>query len=73
MGVSMLKDMLDKAFENKPVAEVAKASPAALQGISDAGAEALKKHLGISSIEDLATNKYVLWAQAITTLATMNK
>lgn len=65
----MLKDMLDKDFETKPLQEVVKASPAALQGISEAGAEALKKALGISSIEDMASNKYFLWAQAITTIS----
>lgn len=65
----MLTEMLDKEFETKPVKDVIKASPSALQGISDAGAEALKKYLGISSIEDMATNKFFLWAQAMTTIA----
>ncbi|MBF0375464.1 MAG: hypothetical protein HQL39_18890 [Alphaproteobacteria bacterium] len=69
----MLEQMLDKEFETKPVKEVIKASPAALQGISDAGAEALKKYLGISSIEDMASNKYFLWAQAMTTVASTIK
>ncbi|MCU1389069.1 MAG: hypothetical protein JWL72_2407, partial [Ilumatobacteraceae bacterium] len=33
-----------------------------------ADGEALAKALNIKTIGDLATNKYVLWAQAITTL-----
>lgn len=41
---------------------------AALAGVSDADAEALQKAFGIKTTGDLATNKYVLWAQAITTL-----
>lgn len=69
----MLTEMLDKDFENKPIKEVVKASPAALQGISDAGAEALKKYLGISTIEDMATNKFFMWAQAMTTIASRAK
>jgi hypothetical protein len=41
----------------------------ALQGVSEADAAALKSALGISTIRDLATNKFVLWAQAINNLA----
>lgn len=65
----MLANMLDKEFETKPVTEVIKASPAALQGISDTGAEALQKYLGIKTIEDMASNKFFLWAQAMTTIS----
>jgi hypothetical protein len=60
---------LDKAFEQQSFAELAKAPVSALAGVSDADAEALKKALGIKTIADLATNKYVLWAQAINTLS----
>jgi hypothetical protein len=60
---------LDKAYENKEFAELAKAPVDALAGISEADAAALKSALGISTIADLATSKYVLWAQAITTLS----
>ncbi len=60
---------LDKAFEEQSFADLAKAPISALAGVSDADAEALKKALGIKTIADLATNKYVLWAQAINTLA----
>ena len=60
---------LDKAFEGMEFAALAKAPVSALAGVSDADAAALKKALGITSVRDLATNKYVLWAQAITTLS----
>lgn len=59
---------LDKAFEQHEFADLVKAPVSALAGVSDGDAEALKAALGISTIGDLATNKYVLWAQAITTL-----
>ena len=60
---------LDKAYEQQSFAELVKAPVAALQGVSDADGEALAKALGIKTIGDLATNKFVLWAQAINTLA----
>ena len=60
---------LDKAYEQMDFAELAKSPVEALAGVSAADAEALAKALGIKTIADLATNKYVLWAQAITTLS----
>ena len=60
---------LDKAYEQMNFDELAKAPVDALAGISAADAEALATSLGIKTIADLATNKYVLWAQAITTLS----
>ena len=59
---------LDKAFETMEFSDLVKAPVSALEGVSDADGEALQKALGIKTIGDLATNKYVLWAQAITTL-----
>jgi hypothetical protein len=41
----------------------------ALQGVSQADEDALKAALNIKTIRDLAENKFVLWAQAITNLA----
>ena len=64
-----ISKFMDKAFEQKSFAELAKAPISALAGVSDADADALAKALGIKTIADLATNKYVLWAQAITTLS----
>lgn len=60
---------LDKAYEDKPVEELAKAPVAALQGVSDADASALEKAFGIKTIHDLGTNKFFRWAQGISALA----
>lgn len=56
---------VDKAYESKEFAELADAPVDALQGLSAADAEALNKALNIKTIRDLATNKFVLCAQAI--------
>jgi hypothetical protein len=64
-----ISSILDKSFESKEFAELADAPVSALQGVSEADAAALKSALGISTIRDLATNKFVLWAQAINNLA----
>lgn len=64
-----IETKVDKAYEGKPVEELAKAPVAALQGISDAKAALLQEALGVKTIADLGTNKYVLWAQAIAKLA----
>lgn len=60
---------VDKAYEGQDFAALAAAPVAALQGVSDRMAEHLGEALGIKTIGDLATNKYVLWAQAIETLS----
>ncbi|MGQ0847495.1 MAG: hypothetical protein ACT4QF_25540 [Sporichthyaceae bacterium] len=64
-----IADKVDKAYEGKSVFDLANAPVDALQGISPAKAAALKEALGVSTIRDLGTNKYVLWAQAIAKLA----
>ena len=61
--------ILDKAYEDKDFKELAAAPVSALQGVSDGDAEHLKEAFGIETIRDLATNKFVLWAQAINVLA----
>jgi len=61
--------MLDKAYEGKEFSELATSPVAALQGVSDSDAEHLKAAFGITTIRDLATNKFVLWAQAINVLS----
>lgn len=60
---------LDKAFESLEFSELVKAPVSALQGVSEADGEALANALGIKTIGDLATNKFVRWAQAIHTLS----
>jgi hypothetical protein len=61
--------ILDKAYEDKDFAELAKAPVSALQGVSESDAEHLKAAFGIDTIRELATNKFVLWAQAINVLS----
>ena len=68
-----LEAALDKAFENKPLADILAASPSALAGVSDKDAEYLKAAFGIASIKDLATNKFFLTAQALNNLAAAKK
>jgi hypothetical protein len=64
-----LSELLDKAVENKPVKEILQMSPALLQGMSEADAEALQRALGIKTIEQLANHKLVLMAQALVNVA----
>ncbi|MCL2532970.1 MAG: hypothetical protein FWE39_02290 [Nocardiaceae bacterium] len=59
----------DKAFESRSVDDLADAPVTALQGLSDSDAEHLRVAFGISTVRDLGTNKYFLWAQAIANLA----
>jgi hypothetical protein len=51
------------------MAELADAPVSALQGVSAGDAKALKDALGIDTIRELGTNKFFLWAQAISKLA----
>lgn len=68
-----LKNVLDKAWENKPLKEIIAASPSALQGVTDKDAELLQQAFGIKTIEQMAENKFFRWAQALTTLAATEK
>ncbi len=61
--------ILDKAYEDKDFAELAESPVAALQGVSDSDADHLKAAFNIKTIRDLATNKFVLRAQAINVLS----
>ncbi|HEU5328112.1 MAG: hypothetical protein ACTHMJ_23010 [Thermomicrobiales bacterium] len=60
---------VDKAYESKEFVELAEAPVDALEGLSAADAEALKKAFNVKTIRDLAQNKFVLRAQAIVNLA----
>ena len=55
----------DKAYEDKSIVELAKAPVAAISGVSESDAVDLKKAFGIETVEDLATNNYVMLAQGI--------
>ena len=71
--MTVLAKLLDKAYEEKTPAELVEAPVEALQGVSAADGEALKKAFGIKTIGDLAKNKYVLAAQTIAHLAALHK
>jgi hypothetical protein len=60
---------VDKAYESKDFTELADAPVDALEGLSAADAEALRKAFNVKTIRDLAQNKFVLRAQAIVNLA----
>ena len=64
-----LDKVLDKAYEDKTLAELVDAPVDALSGVSEGDAELLKQAFNIKTVRDLGTNKYFLWAQAITKLA----
>jgi hypothetical protein len=68
-----IKHLVDKAYESKSLKEIAAASPAALQGVSDKDAEHLKEAFNIKTIHELANHKFIRWAQAIDTLAQFEK
>ncbi|WP_245933580.1 hypothetical protein [Arthrobacter livingstonensis] len=59
---------LDKEFEDKSLKEILDASPAALPGIIDAKAAALKELLGVKTIRDLGSNKYFAVAGVLVAL-----
>jgi len=61
--------ILDKAFEDKDFGELAESPVSALEGVSESDAEHLKAAFNIRTIRDLATNKFVLRAQAINVLS----
>lgn len=60
---------VDKSWESKSLKEIAAAPVSALQGLTPADAELLKKALGVNTIAELGANKFVRWAQAIAVLA----
>ncbi|KIQ15112.1 hypothetical protein ASG56_10000 [Rhodococcus sp. Leaf7] len=64
-----IADKFDKAYADKSIEELADAPVAALKGVSDGDAEKLKAAFNITTVRDLGTNKYFLWAQATATLA----
>lgn len=60
---------VDKAFEGKTLKELANSPIHALQGLTPADGELLQKAMGVKTIGDLGSNKFVRWAQAIAILA----
>lgn len=68
MAQAHLAAHLDKAFEDKEMADILDAPVSALSGVSDADAEALKKAFNIKTVRDLGTNKYFRMASALVAL-----
>ncbi len=64
-----LNAFLDKAYEDKPLAEVLKAPVSALAGVSDGDAQLLKDAFNIKTVGDLGKNKYFRAAQLLTQLS----
>jgi hypothetical protein len=64
--------LVDKVWEDKSAAEVLKAPPSALEGLTEKHDEALKA-LGIKTIGDLGKWKYASRAAALVALADLDK
>lgn len=67
--VAGIANKFDKEWESKSIEDLAKAPVAALQGVSESDAEHLKAAFNITTVADLGTNKFFLWAQAVAKLA----
>ena len=64
-----INQFVDKDYEGMNFQELADCPVAALQGLSEGDADALKQAFGIDTIRELADNKFVRVAQAITALS----
>lgn len=64
-----MSQFLDKKYEQMEFADLVDAPVDALQGVSAADAEALKKALNIKTIGDLGRHKFVRFAVAISALS----
>ncbi|AHH21554.1 hypothetical protein [Nocardia nova] len=70
MAVSVVLDkVLDKAYEDKSLAEILAAPPSALAGLTEKHDAQLLEALGVKTIADLADNKYIQLAAALSALA----
>lgn len=69
MAVSVnLEKALDKAWEDKSLAEILAAPPSALAGLTEKHDAALADALNIKTIGDLGRNKYIALAVALAAL-----
>jgi hypothetical protein len=64
-----IAELVDKKYAAKTAADLAGAPLTALKGVSPTKAAALTQALGVQTIGDLATNKFVEAAQAISAAA----
>ncbi|HLS76144.1 MAG TPA: hypothetical protein VK083_05070 [Nocardia sp.] len=70
MAVPVVLDKaLDKAYEDKTLAELLAAPPSALAGLAEKHDAQLLEALGIKTIADLGTNKYFRLAATLVELA----
>jgi hypothetical protein len=70
MAVSAdLAKVLDKAYEDKSLAELVNAPVSALAGVTDADAKLLGEAFNIKTVGDLGSNKYFRTAAAIVDLS----
>ena len=69
MAVSVdLTKALDKAWENKSLAEILDAPPSAIAGLTEKHDVQLKEALGIKTIRQLGANKYFALAGVLVAL-----
>ena len=59
----------DEEYTDRTIEALAKAPVSAICGLSQADGADLKKTFGIETVEDLATNEYVRFAQGISSLS----
>ena len=65
--------LLDKAYEKKTAKELVTCPVAALAGVSENDAKLLKQAFNITTIGDLATNKFFVAARQIQDIAERSK
>lgn len=63
-----LTKLVDKAYQDKTLAELVDAPVAALAGVSDGDAKLLKDAFGIITVGDLGRNPYFRTANALVAL-----
>ena len=74
MAVSAdLNKLLDKDYEDTDLKKLVNAPVAAIAGISESDAEALKRAFNVKTIGDLGHNRYLKAAVAIADLADASK
>ncbi|MGW6704822.1 hypothetical protein ACWGDE_08005 [Streptomyces sp. NPDC054956] len=68
-----LDKVLDKAWADKPLAEVLAAPVAALKGVTDKDGELLQQAFGVKTVADFGQLKYARWAQGLVALGQTTK
>ena len=60
-----IKGMVEKAFEDKPLSEIADASVSVIKGVSAGDAKLLDKSFNIKTVRDFANHDFVKYARSI--------